>query len=134
MVFGNKPMLFGINALNNSVTRTEQVNGREGETATLCWRCPLNSSGLGGGFAPRHFRRYVLAFILKRCKLEHIKEQNMKTLRCRDAGFDCEGKISAASEEEILSQAVEHARTEHNVLVTPELAEQLKTLIKDEEE
>lgn len=57
----------------------------------------------------------------------------MKTLNCRDAGFDCEGKIRATSEEEILSQAAEHARTEHNVQVTPELAEQLRTLIKDEE-
>ncbi len=35
MVFGNKRMLFGINALNNFVTRTEQFNGREGKTATL---------------------------------------------------------------------------------------------------
>ena len=58
----------------------------------------------------------------------------MKTLNCRDAGFDCEGKIRAASEEEILNQAAEHARTEHNVEVTPEMAGQLKTLIRDEEE
>lgn len=57
----------------------------------------------------------------------------MKTLRCRDAGFDCEGEIRAASEEEILRQAAEHAQSAHNVQVTPELAEQLKTLIKDEE-
>ena len=57
----------------------------------------------------------------------------MKTLSCRDAGFDCEGKLRAESEEEILRQAAEHARTEHNVQVTPELAEQIKTLIKDEE-
>ena len=57
----------------------------------------------------------------------------MKTLSCRDAGFDCAGEIRAESAEEILSQAAEHARTEHNVQVTPELAEQLKTLIKDEE-
>ncbi|MCA1626213.1 MAG: DUF1059 domain-containing protein [Acidobacteria bacterium] len=57
----------------------------------------------------------------------------MKTLNCRDAGFDCEGKLRAASEEEILTQAAEHARMEHNVQVTPELAEQLRTLIKDEE-
>ena len=57
----------------------------------------------------------------------------MKTLRCSDAGFDCEGVIQAASEEEVLSQAAEHAQAAHNVQVTPELAEQLKTLIKDEE-
>jgi len=57
----------------------------------------------------------------------------MKTLNCSDAGFDCEAKIQAESEEEILSQAAEHAQTEHNVQVTPELAAQLRTLIKDEE-
>lgn len=58
----------------------------------------------------------------------------MKTLRCRDAGFDCEGVIQAASEEEILSQAAKHAQAAHNVQVTPELAEQLKTLIEDDEQ
>ena len=57
----------------------------------------------------------------------------MKTLSCRDAGFSCEGEIRAVSEEEILSQAAEHARTEHKVEMTPELAEQLRKLIKDEE-
>ncbi|MBL8205531.1 MAG: DUF1059 domain-containing protein [Blastocatellia bacterium] len=57
----------------------------------------------------------------------------MKTLHCRDAGFDCEGVIQAATEEEILSQAAAHAQSVHNVEVTPELAEQIKTLIKDEE-
>jgi predicted small metal-binding protein len=56
----------------------------------------------------------------------------MKTLDCRDAGFDCEGQIRGATEEEILTQAAEHARTEHNVEVTPEQADQLRTLIKDE--
>lgn len=57
----------------------------------------------------------------------------MKTLNCRDADFDCDGVIQAESEEEILNQAAEHAQSAHNLQVTPELAEQLKTLIKDEE-
>lgn len=57
----------------------------------------------------------------------------MKTLRCRDAGFDCEGVIQAATEEEILTQAAAHAQSAHNVQVTSELAEQLKTLIQDEQ-
>ncbi len=35
----------------------QQVIGREGETATLLSRRPLNFSGLGGGFAPRHLNR-----------------------------------------------------------------------------
>ena len=56
----------------------------------------------------------------------------MKTLHCRDAGFNCEGVIRANSEEEVLSQAAKHAQEAHGVSVTPEMAEQLKTLIKDE--
>lgn len=57
----------------------------------------------------------------------------MKSLHCSDAGFDCEGVIRAESEEEVLAQAGEHAQTVHNTQVTPELADQLRTLIRDEE-
>jgi len=56
----------------------------------------------------------------------------MKTLHCADAGFDCKGVITANTEEEILQQAAVHAKEVHGVTVTPELAEQLKTLIKEE--
>ena len=58
----------------------------------------------------------------------------MKVLRCRDVGFDCEHEIRAQSEEEVLRQAAEHARTEHGVEVTPELAVQVQSLIHDEKE
>lgn len=56
----------------------------------------------------------------------------MKTLHCSDAGFDCSAVIQANTEEEILQQAAEHARTVHNVEVTPQMAAQITTLIKDE--
>jgi predicted small metal-binding protein len=56
----------------------------------------------------------------------------MKTLHCRDAGFDCEGVIRADSDEEVLNQAAKHALEVHGVEATPELAQQLKTLIKEE--
>jgi predicted small metal-binding protein len=56
----------------------------------------------------------------------------MKTLRCRDAGFDCDQEIRAASEEEVLAQAAAHAKADHNVEVTPELADQVKGLIRDD--
>ena len=56
----------------------------------------------------------------------------MKTLYCRDAGFDCPGVIQANTEEEVLKQAAQHAQEVHGVSVTPQLAEQLRTLIKDE--
>ncbi len=43
------------NLLANSTV--QQIIGREGETATLLSRCPLNFGGLGGGFASRQLRR-----------------------------------------------------------------------------
>jgi predicted small metal-binding protein len=58
----------------------------------------------------------------------------MKTLHCRDAGFDCQGVIRANTEEEVLHQASQHALEVHNVVVSPEMGEQLRTLIKDETE
>jgi predicted small metal-binding protein len=57
----------------------------------------------------------------------------MKLLRCREVGFDCDHVIRAESEAEILQQAAEHAQTVHQVTVTPEVAEQVKTLIKEEQ-
>lgn len=56
----------------------------------------------------------------------------MKTLNCRDAGFDCNAQIKAATEEEVLAQAAEHASSAHGVTVTPEMAEGLKPLIHEE--
>jgi uncharacterized OsmC-like protein/predicted small metal-binding protein len=61
------------------------------------------------------------------------KERKMKVVHCRDVGFDCEGVVRAETEEEVLRQVAEHARTVHDVEVTPELAEQVKGLIRDEE-
>lgn len=55
----------------------------------------------------------------------------MKTLRCRDAGFDCDKEIQAPTADAVLSQAAEHARNVHNVQVTPEMAAHIKTLIRD---
>ena len=56
----------------------------------------------------------------------------MKTLHCRDAGFDCQGIITANTEEEVLKQAAQHAQEVHGLSVTPEVSDQLRTLIKDE--
>lgn len=58
----------------------------------------------------------------------------MKTLYCRDAGSDCQGVIRANTEQEVMNQAAQHALEVHGVTVTAELAEQLKTLIKEEAE
>ncbi|MGK2860913.1 MAG: DUF1059 domain-containing protein [Chitinophagaceae bacterium] len=56
----------------------------------------------------------------------------MKTLHCRDAGFDCQGVIRASTEDEVMKQAAQHALDVHGVSVTPEMASQLRTLIKEE--
>lgn len=56
----------------------------------------------------------------------------MKVLHCRELGFDCDGVVRAESEEEVLQQVADHAKEVHQVEVTPELAQQARTLIKDE--
>ncbi|GAA4452102.1 hypothetical protein GCM10023189_15000 [Nibrella saemangeumensis] len=56
----------------------------------------------------------------------------MKVLHCRDIGFDCEAVVRAESENEILQQAAAHASSVHQVTVTPEMAEQIKGLIQEE--
>ncbi|MEM7035297.1 MAG: DUF1059 domain-containing protein [Chloroflexota bacterium] len=56
----------------------------------------------------------------------------MKHLRCRDAGFDCDHEIQAASEDEVLQQAADHVQTVHKLDVTPELVEQVKQLITED--
>ena len=38
-----------------------------------------------------------------------------KVLHCSDVGFECDGVILAETEEEVLKQAAEHARTVHNL-------------------
>ena len=57
----------------------------------------------------------------------------MKTLHCSDAGFDCKGVVTGKTEAEVLQLAAIHAQEVHGVTVTPELAEQIRTLIRDEE-
>ena len=56
----------------------------------------------------------------------------MKILRCREVGFDCDQEIRAQSEEEVLREAAEHAQQIHGVEVTPALAAQVKSNIRDE--
>ena len=58
----------------------------------------------------------------------------MKVLHCQDAGFNCAAVIKAESEDEILKQAAEHAAAVHQVEVTPQMAAQIRTLIKEENE
>ena len=57
----------------------------------------------------------------------------MKTLRCSDVGFDYQAVVKANTEEEVLTIAAQHAREVHGVEVPPEMAEQIKALIKEEQ-
>jgi predicted small metal-binding protein len=59
-------------------------------------------------------------------------EAEMKLLRCRELGFDCDGEIRAEDGGEILRQAAEHAQSVHHVTITPEMAEQARQLIREE--
>ncbi|HKA27232.1 MAG TPA: DUF1059 domain-containing protein [Gaiellaceae bacterium] len=38
-----------------------------------------------------------------------------KHLNCADAGFDCEAKFDGESEDDVMSQAAEHAMTVHGM-------------------
>lgn len=57
----------------------------------------------------------------------------MKTLTCREAGFDCDYVVEGETEEEILQKGAEHGMTSHGLKkedCTPEFKEKLRGLIK----
>ena len=57
----------------------------------------------------------------------------MKTLHCKDAGFDCEAVMRAETEEEVLRQAAEHARDAHGLYeISREAVGKIRTLIREE--
>lgn len=56
----------------------------------------------------------------------------MKTLRCRDAGFNCDYKIEGKDEGEIIRKAREHGQKAHNVQsLTPDQEKSLRGQIKN---
>jgi predicted small metal-binding protein len=56
----------------------------------------------------------------------------MKELHCRDVGFDCDAVVRADSEEDVMSQAAEHARTVHGLdTIDAETAEKIRSQIHD---
>ena len=55
-----------------------------------------------------------------------------KTLNCRDVGVDCDATFTGETEDDIMAQAKEHARTEHGFGEIPaELAEKTRGAIQD---
>jgi len=56
-----------------------------------------------------------------------------KVLSCRDAGVDCDFVARGETEEDILSQTVEHAREAHGMSeIPPDLLAKVRSLIRDE--
>jgi predicted small metal-binding protein len=56
-----------------------------------------------------------------------------KVLHCNDVVGNCDFVARGESEQDILQQAAEHARTAHQVNeVTPELADKVRSAIRDE--
>ena len=56
-----------------------------------------------------------------------------KLIVCREVGFDCDGEIHAASEDEALASAAAHVKTVHGMEdVTPELVERVIAVMRDE--
>lgn len=57
----------------------------------------------------------------------------MKTLRCREAGFDCDALMRAETEDQVLQQAAEHAKTAHNLSeISEQAVVKIRSLIRDE--
>lgn len=55
-----------------------------------------------------------------------------KEVLCRDVGFDCEGVVTADTEEETLQLVAQHAASAHGVTeVTPEIAEKVKSVMHE---
>jgi predicted small metal-binding protein len=57
----------------------------------------------------------------------------MKTLSCREAGFDCDYVVEGETEEEIFRKGGQHAMDEHGMKtedITPEFKEKLSGLIR----
>ena len=58
----------------------------------------------------------------------------MKTLSCREAGFDCDYLVKGETEEEIFKIGGQHAMQEHGLKqedITPQFKDKLRGLIRD---
>jgi predicted small metal-binding protein len=57
----------------------------------------------------------------------------MKYIRCRDVGVDCDFVARGVSEEDILRQCAEHAKSEHGMSeIAPELVQRVRAAIQDD--
>jgi len=58
---------------------------------------------------------------------------DMKVIKCRDVGVDCDFEARGQTEDEILRQCAEHARSAHGMNeIPPDLASKVRGAIKEE--
>jgi predicted small metal-binding protein len=58
----------------------------------------------------------------------------MKTISCREAGFECDHVVKGQTEEEVIKSGTEHAIKDHCIKaedITPQMKEKLRALIRD---
>jgi len=56
-----------------------------------------------------------------------------KTVNCRDVGVDCDFVARGETEQEVLQQCAEHARTAHGMNeIPPELAIKVRAAIREQ--
>jgi predicted small metal-binding protein len=57
-----------------------------------------------------------------------------KVISCRDVGMDCDFEARGETEQEIMQQCAEHARTEHGMTEIPaDLAVKVRAAIHEEQ-
>ena len=57
----------------------------------------------------------------------------MKTINCREAGFDCDYVVKGETEEEVMKNGVEHAMKDHGMKeedITPEMKQKIRGVIR----
>lgn len=56
----------------------------------------------------------------------------MKTINCREAGFDCDHIVKGETEEDVMKNGAEHAMEAHGMKeedITPEMKQKIRGLI-----
>ncbi|MFZ0514855.1 MAG: DUF1059 domain-containing protein [Candidatus Nitrosopolaris sp.] len=57
----------------------------------------------------------------------------MKTINCREAGFDCDYVVKGETEDEVMKNAGEHVKNVHGMKeedMTPEMKQKIRGLIR----
>jgi predicted small metal-binding protein len=57
----------------------------------------------------------------------------MKTITCREAGFECDFVVKGETDEEVMKNGAEHAIKDHHMKpeeITPEFKEKVRALIR----